>query len=138
MSAPRSPDYLDFGRYLQLQRELRGLSVDDVARQTKISPTLVSALESGQAERFPERVFVLNYVRSYAQAVGLQPDEVVSRFHEIPEAPRAEHFDPAQLEVVRRERAATVLWATIAGVVITVAAVGFNAMYDVALRYTHR
>ena len=95
MSTPRSPDYLDFGRYLQLQRELRGLSVDDVARQTKISPTLVSALESGQAERFPERVFVLNYVRSYAQAVGLKPDEVLSRFHnpfELAEVVKAQGY----------------------------------------------
>ena len=131
-------DYLQLGRYLQMQRELRGLSLDDVARQTKIPPTLIGALEAGQSERFPERVFVLNYIRSYATAVGLSPDDVVNRFHEIPEAPRAEHFDPHALEVDRLARASSVMWSAIAAVVVVSMLLALNAMYDLAIRYTHR
>lgn len=132
------PDYLDFGRYLQVQRELRGLSIDDVARQTKIPPTLVGALESGQAERFPERVFVLNYIRSYATVVGLSPDDAVNRFHEIPDAPKAEHFDPAALETARLARASAMLWSTIAAVLVLAMLLTLNGMYELTLRYTHR
>ncbi len=131
-------DYLQLGRYLQMQRELRGLSLDDVARQTKIPPTLIGALEAGQSERFPERVFVLNYIRSYATAVGLSPDDVVNRFHEIPEAPRAEHFDPHALEVDRLARASSVMWSAIAAVVVVSMLLALSAMYDLAIRYTHR
>lgn len=138
MSGTQSPDYVAFGRYLQVQRELRGCSIDDVAKQTKISPTLVLALEAGQSERFPERVFVLNYIRSYATAVGLSPDDVVARFHEIPESPKAEHFDPAALEVERRARASTILWATLAGIGLLATGLAANAMYELALRFTHR
>ena len=65
----------DFGRYLKQQRELRGLSVDDVVKATRIPPTLVGALETGHGERFPERVFVVNYIKSYARVVGLSPDD---------------------------------------------------------------
>lgn len=132
------PDYVGFGRYLQVQRELRGLSIDDVARQTKIPPTLVGALESGQAERFPERVFVLNYIRSYATAVGLAPDDAVNRFHEIPDAPKAEHFDPAALETARLARASSMLWSTIAAIVVVAALLTVNGVYELSLRYTHR
>ncbi len=132
------PDYVGFGRYLQVQRELRGLSIDDVARQTKIPPTLVGALESGQAERFPERVFVLNYIRSYATAVGLAPDDAVNRFHEIPDAPKAEHFDPAALETARLARASSMLWSTIAAIVVVAALLTVNGVYELTLRYTHR
>ncbi len=138
MSETRAPDYFDFGRYLQVQRELRGLTLDDIARHTKIPPTLIGALETGQAERFPERIFVLNYIRSYAAVVGLSPDDAVNRFHEIPDSPRAEHFDPAALEVVRRARAAKAMWVTIASVVLVAALLALNAMYDLALRFTHR
>jgi cytoskeletal protein RodZ len=130
--------YVQFGRYLQVQRELRGLPLDEVARQTKIPPTLVAALETGQSERFPERIFVLNYIRSYASAVGLSPDDAVNRFHEIPESPKAEHFDPKALEVDRRARASTVMWATIAAVAVLALLLAMNAMYEVAIRYTHR
>lgn len=133
-----APDYVGFGRWLRLQRELRALSIDDVTNKTKIPPTLVDALEEGQAERLPERVFVLNYIRSYASAVGLSPDEAVNRFQEIPEAPKAETFDPAALEKDRLERASSTLWLTIASVVLVAAALGLNAMYELALRYTHR
>jgi cytoskeletal protein RodZ len=131
-------DYVQFGRYLQLQRELRSLSVEDIARQTKIPPTLIGALEAGQSERFPERIFVLNYIRSYASAVGLSPDDAVNRFHEIPESPKAEHFDPQALEIDRRARASTVLWTTIAGILVVGLLLGLSAMYDLAIRYTHR
>jgi cytoskeletal protein RodZ len=131
-------DYPGFGRYLQLQRELRGLSLEEVALKTRIPPTLLGALEAGQSERFPERIFVLNYIRSYAGAVGLSPDDAVNRFHEIPESPKAEHFDPAALEVDRRARASTAMWATIAGVSLVGLLLALNAMYELAIRYTHR
>lgn len=131
-------DYGAFGRYLQTQRELRGLSLDEIARQTKIPPTLIGALEEGQAERFPERVFVLNYIRSYASAVGLSPDDAVNRFDEIPEAPKAEAFDPGALEVARRARASSAAWSTVAVTLVLASLLAFNAMYELALRYTHR
>ncbi|MET0401105.1 MAG: helix-turn-helix domain-containing protein, partial [Cystobacter sp.] len=41
-------DYVEFGKYLSQQRELRGLSRDEVSRVTKISPSLLAALEEGQ------------------------------------------------------------------------------------------
>jgi cytoskeletal protein RodZ len=106
-------DFLEFGRYLQTQRELRGLSLEEISAQTKIPPTLLGALESGQAERFPERIFVLNYIRSYAVAVGLSADDAVNRFHEIPESPKAEPFDPVALEAARRARARPAVWAVV-------------------------
>lgn len=137
-AAPRAPDYLAFGRYLEHHRELKGLSVEAIARQTKIPPTLVAALESGQAERFPERVFLLNYIRSYATAVGLAPDEALGRFQEIPEAPRAETFDPAALETDRLARASAAMWSTIAAVLLVGLLLALNGMYELAVRYSHR
>ena len=131
-------DYAGFGRYLQGQRLMRGLSLDDVAQKTKIPPTLIGALESGQSERFPERIFVLNYIRSYATVVGLPPDEALTRFVTIPDAPRKEPFDPAALETERRERASRTLWVTLAVFVVLTALVALNAMHEVAIRYAHR
>lgn len=113
-------DFSDFGRYLSAQRELRGLSREHVAKATRIPPTLVAALEDGEAERLPERVFVINYVRAYAQAVGLSPDDALNRFHEIPEAMPREELSPKELELHRRRRAMKVL----VGVLVLVAVCG--------------
>lgn len=138
MSPGGQPDYVGFGRYLRGQRELRGLTLEDVARTTKIPPTLVDALEEGQAERFPERVFVWNYIRSYATVVGLSPDDALNRFQEIPEAPRAEPFDPGALEQDRRTRAEDAMWSTIAAVVVGAALLAASASYELALRFANR
>jgi cytoskeletal protein RodZ len=76
-------DYVDFGRYLTQQRELRGVSRADVATATKIPVNLIAALESGEVERLPERIFVVNYIRAYAQVIGMEGQEAVLRFEEI-------------------------------------------------------
>jgi cytoskeletal protein RodZ len=96
-------DHVDFGRYLSQQRELRGMSREDITRATKIPPSLVSALEEGQVERLPARIFVLNYIRAYAHVIGLAPEEAVLRFEEVDKATPAP--TPAALEKERRRRA---------------------------------
>lgn len=96
-------DHVGFGRYLSQQRELRGMSREDISRETKIPPSLVAALEEGQAERLPERIFVLNYIRAYARVIGLAPEEAVLRYEEVDRAIPAP--PPAVLEQERRRRA---------------------------------
>ncbi|MDY7230883.1 helix-turn-helix domain-containing protein [Hyalangium rubrum] len=96
-------DYVDFGKYLVQQRELRGMSRDDISRATKIPPSLIVALEEGQVERLPARIFVVNYVRAYAHVIGLAPEEAVLRYEEVDRATPSP--SPAALEKERRKRA---------------------------------
>lgn len=98
-------DLGDFGRYLQQQRELRGLTRDDVAKSTRLSPSLVAALEDGQAERLPEPVFVQKHVQAYARAVGLPEDDVLNRLLAIPGFLPPTERSPQLLEATRRTSA---------------------------------
>lgn len=110
-------DYADFGRYLAQQRELRGLSREEVSQATRIAVGMLSALEEGRAERLPGRVFVLHYIRAYARAIGLQPEDAVLRFEEVGETVKTSP-PPAALERARRRRA---LWSLFAAVAVGVA-----------------
>ncbi len=103
----------EFGEFLSQQRQLRGLSREDVAQATKISPALVTALEEGMTERLPERIFVLNYLRSYAQVIGASPDDVVNRWHEIPGVAKEPEVPVQQLEAARRKQAVRILIAVL-------------------------
>jgi cytoskeletal protein RodZ len=71
-----------FGRWLARERELRGRSREEVARATRLAPSVVEVLESGDAQRFPPRAYAVGYVRAYAAALGLDPDEAVLRYEE--------------------------------------------------------
>lgn len=112
----------DFGRYLSQQRELRGLTRDDVARSTRISSSLIAALEDGEAQRLPERVFVQNYVRAFAAVVGLEPDDALNRLREVPGLSPDPGPTPQMLERRRRIRAAVwaAIWAVGAGAAFAV------------------
>ncbi|MEI7706150.1 MAG: helix-turn-helix transcriptional regulator [Deltaproteobacteria bacterium] len=79
---PRLEAVRAFGRYLLRERELRGLSHEDVVRVTRLAAGVVEAIESGEPERMPPRGYLVGYLRSYAGAVGLDPDDVVLRFQE--------------------------------------------------------
>ena len=117
-------DHVAFGRFLSQQRELRGLSRDAVAQATRIPPTLIAALEDGQAERLPERIFVLNYIKSYAQVVGLSLDEAVTRYEEIEGVQAAPEESPQTLESRRRRRA----WRNLVVLLVIAAIGGYVAM----------
>ncbi len=72
-----------FGRWLLQERELRGLGRDEVAKLTKLGPSVIAALESGDPDHMPPKAYVFGYLRSYAGVVGLDADDVVLRWQEV-------------------------------------------------------
>jgi cytoskeletal protein RodZ len=85
-----------FGQYLSRQRELRGITLAQIADQTRIGVSNLKALEEDDRSRLPARVFVLGHIRAYAQAIGLNPDEAALRYDEEQQkqAPREEPVTP--------------------------------------------
>lgn len=101
---PRDARLAAFGRWLLQERELRALSRQEVARLTRLAPGVVEALESGEAARMPPRAYLLGYLRTYAGAVGLDPDELVLRWQEA-DGPAEEAASSARPGLSRRKLA---------------------------------
>src|SRR5262245_6455891 len=68
------------GPYLRELREKRGISLDEVARATRIAPRYLEALEADEHSALPERVFTKGFIRAYCQVLGEPPDEAFARF----------------------------------------------------------
>ena len=66
------------GAYLAAQRRLRGIGIDELAVQTRIPLRSLERLESGQFDADVDG-FVRGFVRTVAEALGLDPDETVTR-----------------------------------------------------------
>jgi cytoskeletal protein RodZ len=64
---------------LRSAREARGMSLDDIARQTLINITFLQAIESGNTSILPA-TYVRAFLRAYASSVGLDPAYVMRRF----------------------------------------------------------
>ncbi len=75
---PTSPE--EFGHELRRMRESAGLSTDDIAAETKISPRILRSLEEGKFQYLPEKVFSRNFVRQYGRTIGIDDDRLVQAF----------------------------------------------------------
>jgi transcriptional regulator with XRE-family HTH domain len=81
-----------FGAALRRERERRNLSLDTIAEQTKVSTGLLGGLERGDLARWPAGIFRRAFVRSYAEAVGLDATEVLREFVRLfPDAEAESH-----------------------------------------------
>lgn len=69
-----------FGPRMRRERERRGISLDVIATCTNVSLELWEGFESGDLSRWPSGLYARAFVRDYAKAVGLDPDEVVDDF----------------------------------------------------------
>lgn len=65
------------GRILAEAREARGMSIDDVASITKVSRSILQAIEDGDSSGLPAPVYVRGFVRAYARAVGADAQEAL-------------------------------------------------------------
>ena len=70
----------DFGGRLRQARERRGISLRQIASNTKIAAAALEALERNDISKLPGGIFSRAFVKSYAAEVGLNPEETVKEF----------------------------------------------------------
>ncbi|MBP1693248.1 MAG: Xre family DNA-binding protein [Chloroflexi bacterium] len=87
--ASGGPDYdqadeifSEIGRRLQNQRELLGMSLDDVVRYTHLRRHYLQALESGRLDDLPSPVQGRGMLDNYAVFLGMEPEPLLLRFAE--------------------------------------------------------
>ena len=71
-----------FGTRLRRHRERQHIDLASIAAETKIALPLLEGLEADNVSHWPSGIFRRAFIRAYAQAIGLQPDEVVREFLE--------------------------------------------------------
>ena len=67
---------VELGAALRVEREKRGLDMEDAANKLKISARLLRALEEGDESSLPPLAYTKGFIRSYASYVGLSAEEV--------------------------------------------------------------
>jgi len=69
-----------FGPSLKAERDRRGVTLQAIADSTKISISLLAALERNDMSRWPSGIFRRAFVREYVTALGLPPEPLVAEF----------------------------------------------------------
>jgi hypothetical protein len=75
-------------RYLYHARINAHLTLEQIAIRTSLSPTVLRNLDEGRFERLPSGVYARSYVRTFAAAVGIDPEAALSELEPLlPGAP---------------------------------------------------
>ena len=69
-----------FGDKLRREREMRGITLAEMAESTKISQRWLKALEDEEFEVLPGGVFNRGFVRAYARFLGINDEQAVSDY----------------------------------------------------------
>lgn len=119
------------GKRLREEREKRGLSIDELARQTRIHARYFEAIERDDIASLPGGFFYRSFLRQYARLLGI-PEEVyqaeierslaeeAGRPYTVPER----HIDVPPLPTPKRSRREEAVWWAVraGGLLLTVAA----------------
>ena len=116
-----------FGERLRREREMRGITLEEIAAATKISTRSLSALEQQEFDKLPGGVFNKGFVRAYSRFLGLDEEQAVADYvmaYEADEAAHGAHKTeitlPDLLPPGQRD-SSSIDWRRVAGPVLLVA-----------------
>jgi cytoskeleton protein RodZ len=73
----------NFGASFKKARESKGISLDQIAMDTRISTRFLRAIENEEFHLLPGGIFNRGFVRAYAERVGLDPDQAVGDYERL-------------------------------------------------------
>jgi transcriptional regulator with XRE-family HTH domain len=91
----------DLGSILRKARLERKISLDDLQEVTKIRKRYLEAIEEGNYKVLPGSFYVRAFIKSYAEAVGLDPTEVLNMYQTTNPTPVTEQ---PVVETIRHKR----------------------------------
>jgi cytoskeleton protein RodZ len=123
-----------FGEHLRREREMRGISLDEIVATTKIGRRLLTALEEEQFDLLPGGIFNKSYVRAYAKCVGMNEDEAVAEYlaaaQEVPPDTKVIAHQHAFHGEQRAERASFPVLPVVVLLVVVAGALGGWKLYQ--------
>lgn len=74
--------FATLGQYLRREREMRGVSLDEVSQETKVKRQFLEVIEAGEHRGLPSPIYVRGFLRSYAACIGLEAGDILQRYQE--------------------------------------------------------
>lgn len=71
------------GEYLRAERQARGISLEQIFADTRISMEMLRAIENGNVEQLPAPILIKGFLKAYAEKIGLDPEEVIVEYQNV-------------------------------------------------------
>lgn len=123
-----------FGENLRREREMRGVTLQEISAATKISVRFLKSIENEDFSRLPGGIFNRSFVRAYARYLGLDEDPLLEEYQLAARAGAdvdLSQFSPPRSYSRPERYSRHALWAV-------VIAVGLLAIGLTLWRHSHR
>jgi cytoskeleton protein RodZ len=128
----------DIGAKLRQERSGRGISIEDISRDTRIPLRYLEAIETGNFAILPGLLFTRNFVKQYALALNLDPDPLVAELPkpdestaQLPQPPTRDRSSYGNQNI--RSIISSVVWLLLAAGASLAAYMHFNRSTDTPL-----
>jgi cytoskeletal protein RodZ len=61
-------------------RNTKGISLEEISRNTKLKMSTLRAIEEGQFDALPGGIYNISYIRQYARAIGADESSLVELY----------------------------------------------------------
>ncbi len=123
-----------FGERLRREREMRGITLEEISESTKITTRSLEALEREEFDKLPGGIFNKGFVRAYARFLGIDEEQAVADFIAVAgETEQPLPNPPSRPPSRDRLASETVNWRGVA-VVMLLLALGTAAVWKLAPR----
>lgn len=123
---------MSFGPYLKGLRQQKGISMEAVAAEIKISLSQLAQIETEDHDRLPDDVFVRGILRSYARFIGVDENDIIDRYMICRRAwGKSPRSLPGQSTARRKFKPGALLFAGILLILIVMAAL--YVVYETSL-----
>lgn len=111
------------GEKLKREREMRGVSLQEISAATRISERYLRAIEEDDYDAIPAPVFIQGFLRGYAGHIGIDSDKIIEEFGSLNIVKKEEVFQIKPLDLEDNN------FSIIAAVVLIVLALIGYAIY---------
>jgi len=94
---------MDIGQRLKEAREEKGITLEYLQETTKIQKRYLAAIEEENFQILPGKFYAKAFIKEYANAVGLDADELIASFEDSP--PDEEAEEPTEYTRIKQSRA---------------------------------
>lgn len=92
---------MSLGADLKRERELRGITLEEIARETKIRASMLGYIEDDRLDRLPAGVFRRSFVRSYARYLGIDEDKPVRECLRVEDRLESTEYESRVVQTLR-------------------------------------
>lgn len=80
MSKENKQPQMTLGETLKKAREKKGLHIENISRETRISKSILQSLEQDRLDDLPQKIYVIGFIKTYARLLELDEQECIEKF----------------------------------------------------------